>query len=181
MSISRSIRKYLAGLLVVAAVGSVVWYVIRPVPPPLPGPGTRKTGDISMTGNELRGERDGKMVWQLRADTVEVDQDTQDSRLTTIAGEIFRDDGSVIHVVADRGLVDARRNFLLSGNIVAHSDDGMRLSCREMGMRTAENRVWARDGVEFSKPGFSLKCDLITSDAQLINLRAEGNVTAIRQ
>ena len=80
--------KALIGILVVLLVALIVW-AVRTVPAPPASPGQPQTM-MKYDGNTIKEEKDGRVIWELSAEQIDMDTKTQDASLTNIKVPFIR-------------------------------------------------------------------------------------------
>lgn len=125
--------KILAGLAILLAVGVVVWAVMTvPDPPPMTN---EKEGPriMSYDNNVISEEKNGRKIWDLTAEHTEVDVDRYDTVMTGVVGHFYGENGRVVEVKSDKGIYSGKsKNIKLTDNVIITTNDGIRLTCKEL-------------------------------------------------
>ena len=104
---------------------------------------------MSYADNTLSEERDGRTVWKMTAEKVNVDIDTNDAEMAKIDGTFYTEDGRSLTLKADKGHVDGgTRDVVLTGAIKATTSDGGLLRAKEVRWTAAEGRLTAGGDAE---------------------------------
>jgi LPS export ABC transporter protein LptC len=83
------------------------------------------TNTLSYAGSTVVEEKDGKRVWEITADKIEVDPQTQNADLTNIKGIFYKEDGQKVDLTALHGIVNNKTHDVeLDGDIKAVATDG---------------------------------------------------------
>ena len=173
-------KKWVAVGIVILSVLIIVWYVLKPEPMPIAPEPVNKPDDMTLTGNTIVAEKEGKKLWELMADSISIDQETQVSYLKMVRGTVYRDDGDIINITADSGAVDKNQNFQLQGNVKGLSAKGLKLAADEVGMLTADKKAWAKGNVLVANKESQITGDNLDTDANFIKIHMTGHVVAER-
>lgn len=127
-------RKFLlgAGLAIFAAL--VVWAVVTvPETPATPEKPAQSDKIMSYDGNEISEEKNGRKIWDLTAEHIEVNVDTKDATLEKLVGHFYAEDGRVVEVKADKGTyAEQTRDIAIMGNVQVQNSDGAKLTSDEL-------------------------------------------------
>lgn len=127
MSDRRSKTKLALTLALVLPLGAVLLYFLHfrqslnPAAPPLPD----SAADTVMVLSKVRqtATKDGIVQWKLEADTAQMEAGTGRMVLQSPEINFFLDDGSQIHLTAQKGILDTRDNDMeVQGNVHLRSD-----------------------------------------------------------
>lgn len=139
-------RARLAAILAaVIAVGVVVWSVST-VPAPPPKDTTETSSKMTYEGNTISEEKDGRKVWEVTAEHMEVDVKTQDATMEGVTGHFYGTDGKTTTLFADGGTYNGKtRDIKLKGNIYIMNSDGAVMTSDELEW-TAQKELLAAIG-----------------------------------
>ena len=175
--------KFAAIVLSVLLLGGGVYYFVRPEPPE---PAPSLSPEVSalpavLEGNKLVEKKNGKLVWELEAKTIELDKITGKITLVEVKGAFYRDDGTKLDVTAKTGNFDAKtHDFGLAGDVVALSSDGARLTSDTVQWRQQDEMITAKGKVKLTKPDVSATADEAQTDRALENIRLLGNAVLVK-
>lgn len=133
-------------------VGLVVWVVAttpegppqidRIAPPPT----------MEYEGNEMSEEVNGRRVWDLTAERMTVDINTQDAELVKPVGHFYNEDGRSIEFRADYGVYHYEtKNINIEGNITVETSDGAKLTSGRLDWINAEGLLAATENVVITR------------------------------
>lgn len=178
-------NKQLAIVLLIAAAligGVLYWALYEEAPrPEAEEPAREAPSALSYLGNTLSEERDGKKVWELTANVIEIDAKTKNAVLKEIQGTFYQDNGRFVTIEAPEALYDVKtKDISITGNATARSNDGAEL--------TANKLFWAGDAQVFSGEGgvrlqrgdTVIVGDKIESDAGFRKFKVSGNARIIQ-
>ncbi len=127
-------RKFLLGAGIIAFIAMVVWAVTTvPDAPSKPSDPQENPKIMRYDGNEISEEKNGRKIWDLTAEHIEYNIDTQDAALSNLSGHFYAEDGRVVEVKADKGSYEAKsKNIVISGNVNVKNNDGATLISDEL-------------------------------------------------
>ena len=139
-------KKVLLVLLLVAVVGLIGWAVTT-VPTPQKTPvQTSDSNVMTFDGNTISEEKDGRKIWELTSDHIDVDADTKNVKLEKVSGHFYMQDGRIVGIEADNGSYDnATKDISVTGSVVVTNSDGAQLVSDELKW-TSNNEMLAAIG-----------------------------------
>ena len=107
---------------------------------------------ISMKNADLNGCINGRKVWSLKANNIEVSQDNSATTLTDISnGIIYDSDKPVIRFEADKVVLNNQTtNFEVFNRLDAYSDSGYNFRCSNAYWSSNKNTLTSLSPVNFS-------------------------------
>ena len=131
---------------------------------------------MSYADNTLSEERDGRTVWKMTAEKVNVDIDTNDTGMTKIDGTFYAEDGRTLTLQAEEGRMDSKtRDIVLTGAIEAATSDGAHLHARQLTWTAAEGMLTAEGDAELVRDDIRATGDRIVSTDNFQRFRVIGN------
>jgi hypothetical protein len=131
--------------------------------------------NIVMTGGEIIENQDGEKVWELKAESIEIDEKTSQNILAGVKGKLYRKAGGTIDIAAGGGTYSPGiAQIQLSGGVVAVYSEGWTLKCQEISWASAENLIVAKGGAEFAKGDLWVQGDEIITDRELMKIKVAG-------
>ena len=171
-----SIRaKALAAVIAVLAAGLVVWAVatVPDAPKIVPQP-DKKT--MSYDGNTISEEKNGRKIWELTSEHIEVDVDTQDVTMQGITGHFYAEDGKVAELKAESGVYGGKsKDIKLTGGIVVTYSDGAILVSKELEWKSQEEILTALGDVKSVREDLLITADKIESSDSFNKVKAVGH------
>ena len=156
--------KWIYGSGAVLLAGLIVWAVASV--PEIPQQTDEPTGPriMSYMDNTLHEERDGRTIWQMTAEQMNVDIDTNDTGMVKIDGTFYSDDGRTLTLKADEGRMDSKtRDIVLTGTIEATTSDGASLRAKQIKWTAAEGSLTAEGDAELIRDNMRATGDRIVS------------------
>ena len=170
---NRKTTLLIAAALIVLVVG-ILWTVFTVPPEPADTPEEPKA--MEYQENFLSEEKNGRVIWDLRAEPSTVDMATQGTIFKNPVGHYYREDGMVLTLTAPGGTYDSgTKNVKLSGGVKAATTDGSTLTSDELAWVAGEDRLIATGNAVFLQPGFEVRGNKIETREAFTVFRAEGN------
>ena len=168
----------LAAALAVIAV--IVWAVMT-VPDQKPNNEQDGGVVISYDGNELSEEKNGRKIWDLTAEHIDVDVDKHITRMTKLKGHFYAEDGRVTEVTADNGQYDEKsRDVVISGNVNVSNSDGAKLTSKELAWQAKEGILTAKGEARITKDDMLAEGDQIESRDGFNKIKVSGKAHLVK-
>lgn len=170
-------KKILIGVLVLLLAVLGIWTVASvPTAPDDEGPLEKRV--MTYNGNTLSEEKDGKLLWEMTAETMEVDIDTQDASITNLDAKFYTEDGRVLEVKAPKANYVAKTKELKAGGgIKGDSTDGAHVRCDELEWKANEEKLTLIGNAKLERDSDKLKAeaDRIESSDAFGKFKAMGH------
>lgn len=188
---ARSRVAALASLAAVLAAGVLIgrWWDGRPAAPveapavPSAPPAPERTGApespfLQIEGTNLSGaDPQGRRVWDVKAQTLEVDRDRRRLIMTAVTGQFYSAGRPTLAFRAPAAVLDvSTRDVELSGGVVVQAPDGRTLRAARLRYAARDGILTASGDVRLDQPGVSIRADELRTDAALTQSRFTGNV-----
>lgn len=146
-----------------------------PSPPPVK---PEETPFLQIEGTRLSGtDPQGRRLWDLRAQTLDVDRGQQRIRMTAVTGQFYREGAVQLAFTAPRAVFTiGSKDIELAGGIVARTPDGRTLRAATIRYEGARRTLTATGGVVLAQAGLSIRADQLHTDAGLEQPRFSGNI-----
>ena len=167
--------KALVAGIAMLAVGLIVWAVatVPEVPKEVPQPEKKV---MSYDGNTISEDKNGRKLWELTSEHIEVDVDTQDVTMQGITGHFYAEDGKVAELKADSGVYGGKtRDVKLTGNIIITYSDGAILTSKELDWKNKEEILTALGDVKSVREDLLITADKIESSESFNKVKAIGH------
>lgn len=174
-------RKLLYFLLIALLVGGAVWVVLT-VPPAPDKTDFDKNGTvISYDGNEISEEKDGRKIWDLTAEHIDVDVESHKTTMQNLTGHFYAPDGRVTEIKADKGDYDEKsRDVIITGNVDIKNSDGAALSSKELRWQAKEEMLIALGDVRATKDDMRAEGDRMESSDGFNKIKIIGKAHIIK-
>jgi LPS export ABC transporter protein LptC len=176
---------YLAIACFVLFLAAGVWYFVKdePLPPKVPSTETTNSlpANVTFSGSSIVEERDGKRLWELSAENIEVDAASKQVTLHNLKGIFYQPSGGKLEMAALKGTLDATtKDIIMEGQIVATASDGARLEAAQLRYVSEQSRIFGSGGVAVTQQGTVLSGDNLESDTTLTKFKITGNAKVLR-
>lgn len=176
---------YLAIACVVLFLAAGVWYFVKdePLPPQVPAVEKKDSlpANVTFSGSSIIEERDGKRLWELSAENIEVDAATKQVTLHNLKGVFYQPSGGKLEMAALTGTLDATtKDIMMDGKIVATASDGARLEAAQLRYNSQQSRIFGSGGVSVTQQDTVLSGDNLESDTTLTKFKITGNAKVLR-
>ncbi len=169
-------------LVLLLLVAGGVYYFVRPEPPAQERPPVEVSGPaLLFEGNRLVEKKNGKVLWELEATNITVEKATGQVVLLDVQAVFYRDDGTKLNVVAKTGQFDSKtKNLQLTGEVVATSTDGAKLTADAAAWQQKEELITAKGKARLEKPDVVATADEMQTDRGLEKIRLSGNAVIVK-
>lgn len=160
----------LAAVLIVWAVATV------PVPNTIEVETKSDSRVIQYTGNTIREEKKGKDVWELTAESMDIDVDSQDALMKNIKGKVYLSDGRLVSITALSGKYTAKtKDVILAEEVHVATTDGATLTCKELSWSGSKDTLTAAGAAEIKRENVVATGECIESSDGFRVFRVKGN------
>lgn len=168
-------KTYIVGFLLALFVGlCYYWFGGSPLPQPL-----QRAADANMmkyNGSSIVEEENGQKKWEFTADSIVVDQETNNILLKNVRGVFYQADGSQVIMTAQSGNVDGKtRDAAVEGDVHIATASGAVMDAPRIAWQSATRRFVADRGVKVIKDDTVLTGDRMESDEQLELIKTIGH------
>lgn len=156
-----------------------VYYFLReesPEKPPVKATDSNQIATMSYSGNTIIEEKDGKRLWELGAETIELNPQTNQAVIKNLKGVFYQDNGGKIEIVAPQAIYDTKnRDLVMSDDVRAVSSDGATFTAKEARWAGANRHFYGSGGITMTRDDTVIVGDRIESDANMQKVKVEGN------
>lgn len=175
----KRILKYLLTAAVVIGTAAIVMVFFqfrghRLSPIPIPDIATKAV--MSIAKLHQTATKDGKIQWELVADTAQMEADTGRMRLTAPKVKFNTDDGAKVLLTADQGLLDTRSNDMqVTGNVCLR-DDRYTLVTETLVYQHEQRLLSTDTPVKITHTAFDLRANSMTYNLDQSLAQFDGQV-----
>ena len=168
--------KIIIGIVVLLLFSLLVW-AVRTVPaPPAQQEQPERQHVMKYENNTLSEERDGKKIWELTAESMDIDTDTQNATLNNLTGTFYEDDGKEVHIEAPHGFYEPQsKNVKLDGGIKVETTDGASLVSDELEWEAESSILKANGDAKVSREDMKASGDSIESGDGFSKFKITGH------
>ena len=139
-------------------------------------PKEEQAATMSYIGNSIVQEKDGKKLWELGAETIEIDVNTKNVMLKNVKGTFYQDNGGKIDITAPAAILDnTTKDVFMTGKINAVASDGSTFSAQETHWSGGEQLFHGSGDVLVTKGDTVMSGDNIESDKDMIKIKVYGH------
>ncbi|MBP2654196.1 MAG: hypothetical protein H6Q73_1765 [Firmicutes bacterium] len=150
-------------------------------PPPEAVAEKSSTPNIVFEGSSIVERRDGKKLWELSAEAINVDPATKNVYLNNLNGTFYEANGKELRLVAKEASFDSKtKELVMQGEIKAVSSDGAVFTAPKARWMGNEGRIYASGGITLSQGDTVITGDELESDSSLAKVKILGNAHAIK-
>ena len=176
MNNKKVILSIAAGIVVAGSL--IAWLMLggdKPVNVNL-GKGVSAQLNASLKNSVLQREKDGKKLWEFTVAEVINDKAQNMAYLKGIKGKVYRNDGSYLDIVAEKGQAALNKNdFAVEGNVKAVLNTGGELYADKVAYNQAKELITATGHVKLVKEPYTAMGDWAQTTSAFQKLKLKGN------
>ncbi len=173
----------LISIVVIALLGGGLYYFLKTESPASPAePEAEKPAQVAMTfaDNKITEEENGKILWELTAEAIEMDPGTQNVLLHKVQGTFYSDKGTTLTVTSQEGSLDSQtKNVWLTGAVHAVASDGGDLTAPALLWQDQTKLLLGNGGVKVVKGSTTLTGDQLEGDSVLNKIKVTGHAHVV--
>jgi Protein of unknown function (DUF1239). len=165
-------------ILVFAALfAGLIFWAVKTVPQ---GPETvdapTESKAMKYTNNTMHEDKNGVKVWEMTAEEINVDPDTNNVILKNISGKFYQENGTVITLKAPQAFYETEaKNINIDGGVTAKSSDGTDISAQKFSWDGSSATFQGTGDVKITKEDLVAVGDKIESKDGFQNFKLMGN------
>ena len=168
--------RILAAVVGILAIGLIVWAVLSVPETPVIKDDSKGAKVMTYENNTISEEKNGRKIWELTSEHMEVNIKTQDTKMEGIEGHFYAEDGSVAHLKADSGVYGGKsKDVKLKGNIRVTNSDGSVLTSDEMEWKNKNEILAAIGNVRAVREDVLITADRVESSDGFNKVKAMGH------
>ncbi len=135
-----------------------------------------ETATLSYQGNSIKEEKDGKPVWELSAETIDIDTNSKNMKFKNLRGAFYQDNGGKIHITAPEASLDSKtKEIMMVGNVQATASDGTLFVAQQIRWSNLEQHFYGSGHVSITKDDTVMTGDQIESDKNMSKIKVVGH------
>ena len=144
--------------IVLAALAALCYWTVTTIPERITEEAPLEKRVMTYDGNTIVEEKDGKKLWEMTSESMEVDIDTQDAIINKIDAKFYTEDGRVLHVQAPKASYKAGDKFLtVEGGLQGDSTDGMHVKADGLEWHAKESKMALVGNAELQRDSDAVK------------------------
>lgn len=177
-------RTVLVYAVIVLVLGGSLYYFLKEenTSPAAPTPASQIKQEMSFEQTAMVEEKDGKRLWEISAETVNVDNKTKKVFLNNVKGIFYRENGGTVTILARKGIADtATKEVFLEGEVTAlSSTDGATFAAPKVRWAGEVRWFFAEGGVKLTRADTVVTGDKLDSDADMEQIQIRGNAKVLK-
>lgn len=160
-----------------------LYYFLRdePITPTAPVAVVEDVSTLSYVGNSIKEEKDGKPLWELGAETIEVDVITKNMKLNNIKGVFYQTNGGKVDITAPEAVIDSKtKEIVMTGKVQVKASDGTTFTAEQTRWSGQEERFYGTGHVLLTKEDTVMTGDNIESDADMAKIKVYGHAKIVK-
>lgn len=155
----------------------IIWAVtnIPAVPEDISVPLDKRV--VNFDGNSISEEKDGRVLWTINAEKIEMDIDTKNAALINVKAIFNFEDGRTLELTAAKAnYEDKTSHLVIEDGVNGKSSDGGRFSCKEIEWLPSEDILVMKGeaSLEYDKEQVKASADRIESSDGFRKFKATG-------
>jgi len=152
-----------------------------PSKPPEAEPTTQEASKLSYVGNSIIEEKDGKRLWELKAESIEIDSNTKNIQMKNLVGTFYQDKGGKIEIKSPEAFLDNKtKDITMPVKVEAVASDGGTFTANEARWSAKEQRFYGSGNIVVTKDDTVITGDKIESDTTMEKVKVYGNAKVIK-
>lgn len=131
---------------------------------------------VTFSGADFREEKDGELVWLLKAEKILVDSGTKDVYFTNAEAVLYKEGNSLVVHAKKAELKASTGVITLEGEVKATSPNGTTFVGEDLTFNTKENKLTSNKTFTYSDGHMTLTADTLTADTVMQQIEAKGHV-----
>jgi len=176
------LKAALISVACVALLGGGIYYFLKSesLPDTVAPAGSTAKAAMSFADNKITEQENGRIVWEIKAEAIEIDGVTQDVLLHQVQGTFYSDKGTTMVITSKEGTVSSKtRDVLLTGDVHAVASDGGDLTTPELLWQGQTKLLFGSGGVKVVKGTSILTGDKLEGDSVLNKIKVTGNAHVV--
>ncbi len=133
---------------------------------------------LVFSGNKLVEEKDGKIQWEISAETIEIDAATGQAVLKNITAKLYQPNRSIITMKAGQASMDSNtRDIIMETNVQVtdSSAPNAKVTANQLKWSSSLRRIYGSGGVKVIRDDTIATGEFLESDEQMKKVKVWGN------
>lgn len=167
-------------ILMIALLAGGLYYFLREesflATPSVQTEETDNTTQISYVGNTIVEEKDGKRLWELSAENIQVDSKNNQVTLQQVRGILYREDGTTLNLTTPVVLFNTQTKFMVMPQpFTATTSDGATFLANQAEWNGQTKVLVGKGNVKLTHNDTVVTGDLIQTTDTLEKIKVQGN------
>lgn len=173
--------KILLGIGAAVFAGLIAWTILTIPDAPEISDQPDEPPVMTYDDNTIHEEKNGRKIWELNAEHMSVELETQNIKLEKITGHFYAEDGRTVEVLADGGSYDNEtKDIVINGHVDIHTSDGARLTGDELRWSSQDEVLAAVGNATASKDDMKASGDRIESTDGFNKIKIIGKAHLVK-
>lgn len=166
-------------VLAIAILSSIGYFFFGQTVPE--DPSKPKGNKVTFSGSELKEEKDGKIIWAVKAESIEVDPRTKEIVLTNVKG-VFTKDNVEMNITAPKGHVTGDHKIIdLSEGVTATNTEGVEFTTSAITFDNNKKEFITKTPFTFVDKETTITGDTLWGNMVLQEIKAKGHARLVRK
>ena len=177
---------YVSLACVLLLVTGGLYYFFREEPvlpdtiPAVEQPTPQAASNLTFAGSAIIEEQNGQKVWELNAESIEVDASGKLVSLKKLKGIFYQEKGGKVDIIAQEGILDTKtHNITLQGDIKATSSEGAVFTAPQGRYEEQTKTFFGTGGITLIRGDTIITGDKIDADTNLEKVKVQGNAKVV--
>lgn len=176
---------YLISACIIIILAGCLYYFLKDEPfiqkETTGAPQEEQVSTMSYVGNSIVEEKNGKKLWELAAETIEIDANTKNVMLKNIKGTFYQDNGGKIDITAPMATMDNKtKDIAMTGKVNAIASDGSTFVAQEARWSDAKQLFFGSGDIVVTKDDTVMSGDKIESDKNMVKIKVSGHAKILK-
>ena len=136
--------------------------------------------NLTFAGSAIIEEKNGQKVWELNAESIEVDASGKLVSLKKLKGIFYQEKGGKVDIIAQEGILDTKtHNITLQGDIKATSSEGAVFTAPQGRYEEQTKTFFGTGGITLIRGDTIITGDKIDADTNLEKVKVQGNAKVV--
>lgn len=130
---------------------------------------------FSFIGNSMVEEKDGKKIWEISAESIELNQETKMASIKNIKAVFYQDNGGTVELTSGQAVMNTEtRDISLEGAVKASASDGATLTAEKLNYSAKDAMFYGTGGIKLLRGDTVITGDQLESDKNLEKVKVTG-------
>lgn len=167
---------------IIIVISVCVWAVVtKPIPQKKTADDTQKEQTMDYSSNTIIEEKDGRKIWEIKADSIVMNSQTKETEMKNIQGKYYDANGQVLTLTSPHGTYDDKtKNIVLDNSVHVVSDDGMVFDAQKVTWNDDNQLLTGEGNVKIVKGDMQADGDKIESSDSFVQFKLSGNAHILK-
>ncbi len=175
-------KKLAIYVFIVLAIGICIWAVVtKPTPENKSPQEIKKEHTMNYGANTIVEEKNGKKIWEIKADSINMNVQSKIAEMKNVHGKYYRDDGKILTITSPHGFYDdGKKNIMLDQKVHAEDNTGLKFDAEKATWNNAKALFTGEGKVKIVRDNMQATGDKIESNNGFTAFKLSGNAHIIK-